>query len=729
MISLLTLSGLTLFFGHQFIRIQDRLLDTTVIDSSRSIIKSAISDFLIRELMLLSDINIEGLADISEQSAINEKFTSGLKELAKVVHISPELIAQYEKFLEADRKLYDSNYSFLLSKNQLRNQVNAIDSQITELTNQMDGISGFIALENKKIERILKDELQRLKSKDTAENRKEFIIAINNYAAGGFIQAKQISIKLNSELANLSILIRKIVEATNTDELTDLKNNYVDQLIQSIRIDLRDLKAIMQKHPELFQVNTDLSIQFESLVQKISESPDNVIRLRKQHLHDELERDIKVDEIREILNDFNMDFSFIDMYSIDLRNELVAKANYLSSLDRLLTTSIVFIVLILMLLLGYLMLRALTRSLNKLIETMKKVSSEDGNLNVRIEDTNYEDLNEVSQSFNSMTTKLQFINEHLQELVSLKTNELSAANTQLEKDIKQRIEMEKRVNSLHQKLLESARRAGMADIASSVMHNIGNVLNSANVSANVLNEKFEKSALSRLTPLISLLNEHAHDLPAFLTESEKGKLVLKYLTEIEAQWQNDKNVILSETASLNKNIKSIKNILEMQESISKKYNFTETITIPELLDNLLSVHKDIIIKHHITIIRDYSITKTVNLDKFKVEQILDNLVRNAIDALINSQKNDKRLTIEAQLDNDLLIIRIIDNGEGIDNENISKIFNFGFTSKQNNIGFGLHISSLAANEMHGKLKASSEGKEKGATFTLILPIKIENKNN
>jgi signal transduction histidine kinase len=679
--------------------------------------------------MLLSDINIEGLADIPEQSAINEKFTSGLKELAKVIHISPELIAQYEKFLEADRKLYDSNYSFLLSKNQLRNQANAIDSQITELTNQMDGISGFIVLENKKIEHILKDELRRLKSKDTDENRKEFIIAINNYTSGGFIQARQISIKLNSELAKLSILIRKIVEATNTDELTDLKNNYVVQLIQSIRIDLRVLRAIVQEHPELFKVNIDLSIPFESLVQKISESPDNLIELRKHHLQNDLERDIKVDEIKEILNDFNMDFSFIDMYSIDLRNELIAKANHLSSLDRLLTTSIIFIVIVLMILLGYLMLRALTKSLNKLIETMKKVSSEDGNLNVRIEDTNYEDLNEVSQSFNNMTAKLQFINEHLQELVSLKANELSAANTQLEKDIKQRIEMEKRVNSLHQKLLESARRAGMADIASSVMHNFGNVLNSANVSANFLNENLEKSALSRLTPLVSLLNEHAHDLPVFLTESEKGKLVMQYLSEIEAQWQNDKHVILRETASLNENIKSIKKILEMQESISKKYNFSEDIAIPELLDNLLSVHKNIITMHHITIIRDYSISKIVNLDKFKVEQILDNLVRNAIDALINSEKNDKRLTIEAQLDNDLLIIRVIDNGEGIDKENISKIFNFGFTSKKNNIGFGLHISSLAANEMHGKLKASSEGKEKGATFTLILPIQIENKTN
>ncbi len=726
MLSLLILSGLTLFFGNQFIRIQDRLLDTTTIDSSRSIIRSAISDFLIREIRLLSDINIEELADIPDQSAINEKFTSGLKELAKVVHINPELIGQYEKFLVADQKLYDSNYSLLSSKNQLRSKVNAIDAQITELNNQTDGISGFIALENKKIEHILRDELHRVQLKDTTENRKELITTITNYTSGGFAEAQQISYKLNSELATLSTLIRKIAEATNSDELVDLKNNYINQLVQSIRKDLRDLKEIIQDHPNLFQVSAEISTQFESLVQKISGSPDNLIRLRKQYLHDELERGIKVDEIKEILNDFNTEFSFIDMLSIDLRNILVTNANYISYLQRLLTTSIIFIVLILMLLLGYLMLRALTRSLNTLIETMKRVSSDDGNLNVRIEDTNYEDLNEVSQSFNTMTCKLQFINQHLQELVELKTNELSVANCKLEKDIKRRIEMEKKVKSLHQKLLESARRAGMADIASSVMHNIGNVLNSTSVSANILNEKFENAVFSRLTPLVSLLNEHAHDLPVFLTQSEKGKLVLQYLIEIEAQWQKDQKIILNEVISLNKNIKSIKEILEMQKSISKKYNITEDVTMSELLDNLISVHKNIITKHHITIVRDYMITQSVNLDKFKVEQIIDNLVRNAIDALINSKKDDKRLIIQTLLDKDKIIIRIIDNGEGIDKENIARIFNFGFTTKQSNMGFGLHISSLAAGEMHGKLEVSSEGKDKGATFTLVIPNQIEN---
>ncbi|MBT5707447.1 MAG: ATP-binding protein [Verrucomicrobia bacterium] len=67
-------------------------------------------------------------------------------------------------------------------------------------------------------------------------------------------------------------------------------------------------------------------------------------------------------------------------------------------------------------------------------------------------------------------------------------------------------------------------------------------------------------------------------------------------------------------------------------------------------------------------------------------------------------------------------ISVIDTGVGIPKENLTKIFAFGFTTRKEGHGFGLHSSALAAKEMGGELTGESDGMEKGAAFHLDLPI-------
>jgi signal transduction histidine kinase len=65
---------------------------------------------------------------------------------------------------------------------------------------------------------------------------------------------------------------------------------------------------------------------------------------------------------------------------------------------------------------------------------------------------------------------------------------------------------------------------------------------------------------------------------------------------------------------------------------------------------------------------------------------------------------------------------VIDNGEGIAAENLTRIFAHGFTTKKDGHGFGLHSCVLAAREMGGSLLAASDGPGRGAAFTLVLPL-------
>jgi signal transduction histidine kinase len=69
-----------------------------------------------------------------------------------------------------------------------------------------------------------------------------------------------------------------------------------------------------------------------------------------------------------------------------------------------------------------------------------------------------------------------------------------------------------------------------------------------------------------------------------------------------------------------------------------------------------------------------------------------------------------------------LRISVSDNGVGIPAENLTRIFNHGFTTKRDGHGFGLHSSANAATELHGRLWAESAGEGRGSTFTIDLPL-------
>jgi len=103
-------------------------------------------------------------------------------------------------------------------------------------------------------------------------------------------------------------------------------------------------------------------------------------------------------------------------------------------------------------------------------------------------------------------------------------------------------------------------------------------------------------------------------------------------------------------------------------------------------------------------------------------QILVNLVRNAKHACVESGRATKRLTVRVAADEGLVKVAVTDDGIGIPAENLTRIFNHGFTTRKHGHGFGLHSGALAAKEMGGSLTVESAGVGQGATFTLELPL-------
>lgn len=282
-------------------------------------------------------------------------------------------------------------------------------------------------------------------------------------------------------------------------------------------------------------------------------------------------------------------------------------------------------------------------------------------------------------------------------------------------------EAEAKLEQAHKQLLETSRQAGMAEIATNVLHNIGNVLNSVNVSASVVADGVKKSKASSLVKVVALLGEHEQDLGTFFARDPRGKQLPGYLAQLAEHFLTDQKAMLKELDLLRGNIDHIKQIVAMQQSYAKVSGLKEIINLNELVDDCLRMNDGAFSRHQVEIIREFEAVPPLNVEKHKILQILVNLLRNAKLACQESERTDRRLTVRVAQNNDQVKISVSDNGVGIPPENLTRIFNHGFTTRKEGHGFGLHSGALAAREMGGTLSVHSDGPGRGATFTLELP--------
>ena len=266
-------------------------------------------------------------------------------------------------------------------------------------------------------------------------------------------------------------------------------------------------------------------------------------------------------------------------------------------------------------------------------------------------------------------------------------------------------------------------------MASSVLHNVGNVLNSVNIASSCVADRLKKSKAANLSKVVKLLAEHENDLGGFFTNDPRGRQVPAFLAQLAGLLAHEQAKALEELAQLQKNIEHIKDIVAMQQSFAKVSGVTELVKAADLVEDALRMNASSLARRDIQIIKQYEEARLITVEKQKVLQILVNLVRNAQDACDNMGCGDKRLTLRVTHGDDRVRIAVCDNGVGITPENRTRIFAHGFTTKKDGHGFGLHSGALAAKEMGGSLTVQSDGPGQGATFTLELPYTANGESN
>jgi len=278
---------------------------------------------------------------------------------------------------------------------------------------------------------------------------------------------------------------------------------------------------------------------------------------------------------------------------------------------------------------------------------------------------------------------------------------------------------------LNQQLMVVSRQAGMAEVATNVLHNVGNVLNSVNISCSVIEDKVRKSRIGSVTKTAELLQSHQENLSAFFTTDSAGLKLPDFLCKLSERLLEEQAAIIIELQLLSGNIDHIKQIVAMQQSYACISGVTEIINIPDLIEDGLRMCGEALSRHKVEVMREYGEVPPAAVEKAKVLQILVNLISNAKSACNESSRADKQMTLRLTADAETARISVIDNGIGISPENLTRIFAHGFTTKPAGHGFGLHSSVLAAREMGGDLTVHSEGSGQGSTFILKLPLKAK----
>lgn len=291
------------------------------------------------------------------------------------------------------------------------------------------------------------------------------------------------------------------------------------------------------------------------------------------------------------------------------------------------------------------------------------------------------------------------------------------------RDISSRKNAEASLKKANEDLFATSRMAGMAEVATSVLHNVGNVLNSINVSSNLVSDKVRSSKVSALSRAVGLIQAHAADLGAFFTQDPKGRQLPDFLEKLASHLSTEQAAILDELALMCSNVEHVKEIVAMQQSYAKVSGMLETMSIESLVEDALRMNAGGLERHQVTVIRDYQELPPVSVEKHKVLQILINLIRNAKYAVDKNPGNDRRIMLKIESKGgDFIRVLVSDNGMGIPAENMTRIFNHGFTTRKEGHGFGLHSGALAAKELGGSLNGFSDGPGKGATFVLELPM-------
>ena len=287
-----------------------------------------------------------------------------------------------------------------------------------------------------------------------------------------------------------------------------------------------------------------------------------------------------------------------------------------------------------------------------------------------------------------------------------------------------RKQTEEALQKAQKQLVESALQSGMAEMATGVLHDVGNLINSISVSCELMESTLNDDTLDAMEKTNRLLKE-CPDLGAYFTSDPKAGKIPAIYEKIRQVLADDHTNLGKEIANLKNKIQTTRDVIATQQHYAKAELFKETVNLNAIIDDALSIVQRNVIRYRLQVERTGVRQPIVRAQKSKIVHIMVNVLQNALDAMANVPESERRLQFESGYGADCVYVKIRDSGEGIPKENLETVFHHGFTTKPAGHGFGLHTCANFMTEMGGKIWAESDGKDTGAAFYLAFPLPSE----
>ena len=339
---------------------------------------------------------------------------------------------------------------------------------------------------------------------------------------------------------------------------------------------------------------------------------------------------------------------------------------------------------------------------------------------------------------------LHLRNLKLEKMVQDRTHEIESKNSELERQAgmlatknrelarqseetsRNAQQLEKALAQLQEtqdKLLDTARTAGRAEVATNVLHNVGNVLNSVNISLSSLSEKLAESSTANFSKIVELIQQHSNTLETFLTQDPKGKNLPAYMEQLSKVLMEEIEDCLKEINGMTRSVEHLREVISTQQSYARAIGLNQEFDLVEVIDSAIRISTGDTTPAHYNIEKRIDPDLVLDSDKHKVLEIFVNILKNAIESIEEHGPAEPRIVITAKASGSSITANIVDNGKGIEPNHQARLFRHGFTTKPNGHGFGLHSCANSAKNLGGDLQLQSEGPGLGATATLQLPIK------
>lgn len=269
---------------------------------------------------------------------------------------------------------------------------------------------------------------------------------------------------------------------------------------------------------------------------------------------------------------------------------------------------------------------------------------------------------------------------------------------------------------------QAAQLAGTTELATGILHNVGNVLNGVNVSVSQITQTLRDSRMDALDSIVQLMVEQGDNLPNFIASDQRGMNLVQALAQLEQIRQEETEFLDNELRELAKGVNHMRNIIDMQQSTARNTHQHEAFNVAEVIEDALKLYDNALNRLDIQLVQEIDNHLLAQTDRPIVMHILVNLISNARNAIAECMHdNSRQITVKAHQVQEWVEIQITDTGMGIDPINLKHLFEYGFTTRQAGHGFGLHHSINAARELGGTLSVQSDGINTGATFTLKIP--------